>query len=57
VQALAQNAGLDLHVELRYGKSPHHAIEAVFKALARALRAAVEIDPRQTGVPSVKGAL
>lgn len=56
--AFGQNAGLDLHVELRYGKSPHHVVEAVFKGLARALRAAVEIDPRAGGeVPSVKGAL
>ena len=57
VHALAQNAGLDLHVELRYGKSPHHAVEAVFKGLARALRVALELDPRGGGVPSVKGAL
>lgn len=57
VQALAQNAGLDLHVELRYGRSPHHAVEAIFKGLARALRAAVERDPRSPGVPSVKGVL
>jgi imidazoleglycerol-phosphate dehydratase len=55
--AFAQNAGLDLHVEQRYGRSPHHVVEAVFKGLARALRAAVEIDPRQQGVPSVKGSL
>jgi imidazoleglycerol-phosphate dehydratase len=55
--AFAQNAGLDLHVELRYGKSPHHVVEAVFKGLARALRVAVERDPRTTDVPSVKGAL
>lgn len=55
--AFSQNAGLDLHVELRYGKSPHHAIEAAFKGLARALRTAVEFDPRQTGLPSVKGSL
>jgi imidazoleglycerol-phosphate dehydratase len=55
--ALAQNAGLDLHVELRYGRSPHHAVEAVFKGLARALRAAVEPDPRMGDVPSVKGVL
>ncbi len=55
--AFSQNAGLDLHVELRYGKSPHHVVEAVFKGLARALRAAVEIDPRQSGLPTVKGAL
>lgn len=55
--AFAQNAGLDLHVELRYGTSPHHVVEAVFKGLARALRTAVEIDPRARGVPSVKGQL
>ncbi|MCH2169864.1 imidazoleglycerol-phosphate dehydratase HisB [Myxococcota bacterium] len=55
--AFAQNAGLDLHVELRYGKNPHHIAEAIFKAVARALRDAVAIDPRQTGLPTVKGAL
>lgn len=55
--ALAQNAGLDLHVTLRYGESPHHAVEAIFKGLARALREALEIDPRQAGLPTVKGAL
>jgi imidazoleglycerol-phosphate dehydratase len=57
LHAFSQSAGLDLHVELRYGKSPHHAVEAVFKGLARALRIAVEIDPRQRGLPTVKGAL
>jgi imidazoleglycerol-phosphate dehydratase len=55
--AFSQNAGVDLHVELRYGKSPHHVVEAVFKGLARALRVAVERDPRSGDVPSVKGAL
>ena len=55
--ALAQNAGLDLHVSLVYGQSPHHAVEAIFKGLARALRQALELDPRQTGLPTVKGAL
>jgi imidazoleglycerol-phosphate dehydratase len=55
--ALASNAGLDLHVELRYGKSPHHVVEAVFKGVARALRQALEFDPRGGGIPSVKGAL
>lgn len=55
--AFSQNAGLDLHVELRYGKSPHHVVEAIFKGLARALRIAVEIDPRVVGLPTVKGAL
>jgi len=57
VYAFSQNAGLDLHVELRYGKSPHHVVEAIFKGLARALRAAVERDARVAGLPTVKGAL
>jgi len=55
--AFSQNAGLDLHVELRYGKSPHHVVEAIFKGTARALRQALERDPRQSGLPTVKGAL
>ena len=55
--AFSQNAGLDLHVELRYGKSPHHVVEAIFKGAARALRQALERDPRQPGLPTVKGAL
>jgi imidazoleglycerol-phosphate dehydratase len=55
--ALAHNAGLDLHVDLRYGKSPHHVVEAIFKGLARALREALERDPRMKGLPTVKGAL
>ena len=55
--AFSQNAGLDLHVELRYGRSPHHVVEAVFKGAARALREAVERDPRAKGLPTVKGAL
>lgn len=57
LSALAENAGVTLHAEVRSGKDAHHAIEAVFKALARALRAAVEIDPRESGVPSTKGVL
>jgi imidazoleglycerol-phosphate dehydratase len=57
LQALSQNAGLDLHVDMRYGRSPHHVVEAVFKGTARALRVALEVDPRQTGLPTVKGAL
>ncbi|HEB89219.1 MAG TPA: imidazoleglycerol-phosphate dehydratase HisB [Deltaproteobacteria bacterium] len=55
--AFSQTAGIDLHVEKRYGKSPHHCVEAAFKGLARALRDAVAIDPRETGLPTVKGAL
>ena len=55
--AFSQNAGLDLHVELRYGKNPHHVVEAIFKGTARALRDACERDPRVKGLPTVKGAL
>lgn len=55
--AFSQNAGLDLHVELRYGRNPHHVVEAIFKGVARALRAGVERDPRVRGLPTVKGAL
>lgn len=57
-QAFAQNAGLTLHVETLYGENSHHICEACFKGLARALREAVEIDPRKEGaVPSTKGTL
>ena len=55
--AVASNARLNLHVLLHYGENSHHIAEAVFKATARALRMAVSIDPRQTGVPSTKGVL
>jgi imidazoleglycerol-phosphate dehydratase len=55
--AFSQSAGIDLHVELRYGRNPHHVVEAVFKGLARALRVGVERDPRVKGLPTVKGAL
>ena len=57
VEALALNAGLCVHLTLLAGRDPHHIVEAQFKALARALREAVEIDPRVTGVPSTKGSL
>jgi len=57
VRAFSQNAGLDLHINRSYGESPHHVAEAIFKGMARALRIAVEIDPRQQGLPTVKGAL
>lgn len=55
--ALASNSLCNLHVLLHHGRNSHHIAEAIFKALARALRAAVAIDPRQTGVPSTKGVL
>jgi imidazoleglycerol-phosphate dehydratase len=57
-QAFAQNAGITLHVENLYGENNHHIAETCFKGLARALREAVAIDPRQAGrVPSTKGTL
>jgi imidazoleglycerol-phosphate dehydratase len=56
--ALAQNAGITLHVANHYGANSHHIAETCFKAVARALRAACEIDPRQAGaIPSTKGSL
>lgn len=57
-QAFAQLGGLTLHVWNHYGENNHHIVETCFKGIARALRAAVEIDPRQTtAVPSTKGVL
>src|SRR6201997_1540209 len=57
-QAFAQSAGVTLHIENRYGENNHHIVESCFKGLARALRQAVEIDPRRAGaVPSTKGVL
>lgn len=56
-ESFALNAGLCLHMTLRSGRDPHHIVEAQFKALARALREAVEVDPRSPGIPSTKGAL
>ena len=57
-QAFAQNAGVTLHIENLYGKNNHHIAETCFKALARALRVAIAIDPRQKSqVPSTKGSL
>jgi imidazoleglycerol-phosphate dehydratase len=57
-QAFAMNAGITLHVETLYGANDHHIAESCFKGLARALRAAVTIDPRAKGeVPSTKGTL
>jgi imidazoleglycerol-phosphate dehydratase len=57
LRALANNANLTLHVTVEAGTNAHHIVEAVFKSLARALRAAVAIDPDQHGVPSTKGTL
>ena len=56
-QAVAANALCNLHVLLHYGRNSHHIAEAVFKATARAMRMAVEDDPRMPGVPSTKGTL
>jgi len=56
-EAIADNAGITLHVSLLGGRDAHHIAEAQFKAFARALRAAVEPDPRVQGVPSTKGSL
>ncbi|AEI09187.1 Imidazoleglycerol-phosphate dehydratase [Corynebacterium resistens DSM 45100] len=56
-ESLAFNARIALHVRCLYGRDPHHITEAEFKAVARALRLAVEADPRTSGIPSTKGAL
>ncbi len=57
-QAFAQHGGLTLHVENLYGENSHHIVESCYKGLARALRQAIEIDPRKAGaVPSTKGSL
>jgi len=56
-EAIAYNAGLTLHVTLLAGRDAHHIAEAQFKALARAMRKAVELDARVSGVPSTKGSL
>ena len=56
-RAVANAARLTLHLEIQAGTNAHHMIEAAFKAFARALRAAVAVDPTETGVPSTKGTL
>ncbi len=56
-ETLAFHAHLALHVRVISGRDPHHLVEAQFKAVARALRDAVALDPRETGVPSTKGTL
>ena len=55
--AFAGNALCNLHILVHYGRNSHHISEAIFKATARALRMALESDPRMTGVPSTKGSL
>ncbi|MDG0995300.1 MAG: imidazoleglycerol-phosphate dehydratase HisB [Akkermansiaceae bacterium] len=56
-RAITNNLRANIHVELLYGRDGHHIAESMFKALARSLRQAVEIDPRETGIPSTKKAL
>jgi imidazoleglycerol-phosphate dehydratase len=56
-RAVATNAKLTAHLGTRYGSNAHHMVEACFKAFARALREAIEIDPREQWVPSTKGTL
>lgn len=56
-ETLAHHAAIALHVRVLAGRDPHHVVETQFKAVARALRAAVAPDPRVAGVPSTKGAL
>ena len=56
-ESVAATAGMNFHAILHHGRNGHHIAEAVFKAAARALRAAVEADPRQPGIPSTKGSL
>ena len=56
-ESLTFNSGICLHMSVLHGRDPHHIVEAQFKALARALRVAVEPDPRVEGIPSTKGAL
>lgn len=56
-RAVSSSGLMNLHVLCHYGRNTHHIIEGIFKATARALRQAVESDPRQTGIPSTKGVL
>jgi imidazoleglycerol-phosphate dehydratase len=57
LETLAHTAAMALHVRVMSGRDPHHVVEAQFKAVGRALRDAVAIDPRESDVPSTKGAL
>ena len=56
-RAVSSAGRMNLHVVLHHGRNTHHVVEAIFKACARALRQAVEPDPRASGVPSTKGVL
>lgn len=56
-RAFCQHGGLTLHIRVLYGTNAHHMLEAAFKALGRALAAAVSLDPRRSGIPSSKGTL
>lgn len=56
-ESLATHGRLNLHAHVLYGRNDHHKVEGLFKALARALDAATQIDPRRQGVPSTKGTL
>lgn len=56
-RALAMNARITIHLQVQAGSNAHHMIEAAFKAVARALRAAVSLDPSEPGIPSTKGTL
>ncbi len=56
-RAVASSGAVTLHVVCHYGRNTHHIVEGIFKATARALRQAIEIDPRMSGVPSTKGIL
>ncbi len=57
LESIAHHAGICIHMRVLAGRDPHHIVEAQFKALARALRAAIAPDPRVQGIPSTKGAL
>jgi imidazoleglycerol-phosphate dehydratase len=57
MKAFSNTAGMDLHITLHYGRDLHHSVEAIFKALGRALKEAVTVDPRIKGVMSTKGKL
>jgi imidazoleglycerol-phosphate dehydratase len=56
-RALCNHSKITLHVNLLYGKNSHHMVEAIFKGIGRALREAVSIDERSSGIPSTKGVL